>query len=96
MPKKPPDKKVLTIIAPIGLTKWLKRHAFELGVSQNQLVVDLLTTFVIAAYDPSDATLTPQRVGARLPERPTDRWPGYLEALVFTLPPEEKNGSTQV
>jgi hypothetical protein len=90
MPKHPPDRRVLTILSPLGLVKWLKRLAFERGVSMNRMVVDLLTIFVIAAWDPNDPTLSPTRVGARLPTPPTNPANNheYLDSLVFRLPEE--------
>lgn len=96
MPKHPPSKQVLTLVADRGLVKWLKRYSFERGVSMNKLCVDLLTIFCIAAWNPNDPTLEPRRVGAKLPARPEppNGDPDYLADLVFTLPEEGHDATT--
>jgi hypothetical protein len=65
--------------------EFLRRHAFERNVSLTLLINDILRLWVIAATDTSDTRFGPQATGYALPEPPPDRYPGYLQSLVFML-----------
>jgi len=58
----------------------VRRRAFEREVSMNQLVADILCLWLLATPDPGDERYGP------LPQ-PQERYPGYLESLIFTMPP---------
>ena len=67
----------------------IRRHAFEREVSMNEMVSDILRLWLVAATDRTDPYFTSGRLGGAFPEPPPERYPGYLEGLVFTIPSED-------
>lgn len=71
-----------------GIYEVLRRHAFERGVSLNSMLTDVLLLWCIAATDQTDPFFSPKNLGVKLPPPPEERYEGYLNSLVFTLPKE--------
>jgi hypothetical protein len=71
-----------------ALWAYLKTHAFRRDVSEQELGRDIWRSWVRRATPVNDPVFELASIGYRLPDPPTEKYPGYVESLRF-LPEHE-------